>query len=112
MRVTVCRTTLALLMLATSAFHGMPEAAVFAKVSPPSAKAKGPTDAQIRRQMIKESITNYPGNCPCPYSVAANGSSCGKRSAWSRAGGESPLCYPSDISAEMVAEYRANHQED
>jgi hypothetical protein len=74
-----------------------------------SAKSKRPTDAQIKRLMIKESIDAYPGNCPCPYNSASNGSSCGGRSAWSRAGGAEPLCYPSDISADMVAEYRASH---
>ena len=37
--------------------------------------------------MIKESIDGYPGNCPCPYNTARNGSRCGKRSAYNRAGG-------------------------
>jgi hypothetical protein len=85
--------------------------------APPAPKASAPakskrlTDAQIKRLMIQESIDAYPGNCPCPYNSASNGSSCGGRSAWSRAGGAEPLCYPSDISAEMVAEYRASHPE-
>jgi hypothetical protein len=84
---------------------------------PPAPKASAPakdnrlTDAQIKRLMIKESIDAYPGNCPCPYNSASNGSSCGGRSAWSRAGGAEPLCYPSDISADMVAEYRTSHPE-
>ena len=76
------------------------------------ATSKALTDAQIKRRMIQESIEAYPRNCPCPYNTAANGSSCGGRSAWSRAGGAEPLCYPSDISADMVAEYRASHQID
>ncbi len=38
------------------------------------------TDA-IKQMMIKESIESYPGNCPCPYNTASNGSRCGKRSA-------------------------------
>ena len=46
---------------------------------------------------IAESIANYPGSCPCPYSRASNGSKCGKRSAWSKPGGYEPLCYESDI---------------
>lgn len=81
------------------------------KTSAP-AKSKGLTDAQIKRRMIQESIEAYPGNCPCPYNTASNGSSCGGRSAWSRAGGADPLCYPSDVSADMVAEYRDSHQTD
>lgn len=67
------------------------------------------TDAQVRQRMIKESIAAYPGNCPCPYNLTRNGSRCGGRSAYSRAGGYSPLCYPSDISDKMVREYRKKH---
>ena len=47
--------------------------------------------------MIKESIANYPGKCPCPYSIMSNGQKCGKRSAYSKPGGYEPLCYISDI---------------
>jgi hypothetical protein len=64
------------------------------------------SDADIRQMMIQESIKNYHGNCPCPYNHASNGSICGKRSAYSRPGGASPLCYPDDISKSMVDEYR------
>lgn len=64
------------------------------------------TDAQIRQRIINESIASYPGNCPCPYNIARNGSRCGGRSAYSRAGGYGPLCYPSDISNKQVDAYR------
>lgn len=62
-------------------------------------------DSEIRKQMIVESISRYSGNCPCPYNSARNGSRCGRRSAWSRPGGASPLCYATDISDEMLASY-------
>lgn len=55
------------------------------------------TSVAKKRQMIRRSIASYSGSCPCPYSRARNGSSCGKRSAWSKPGGASPLCYLSDI---------------
>ena len=55
-------------------------------------KAKSP------EEMIKESIANYPGKCPCPYSIMSNGKKCGKRSAYSKPGGYEPLCYLSDIT--------------
>ena len=55
-------------------------------------KAKSP------HEMIKESIANYPGKCPCPYSIMSNGKKCGKRSAYSKPGGYEPLCYVSDIT--------------
>ena len=64
------------------------------------------TDAQIKQFLIKESLVRYPGNCPCPYNVDRAGRRCGKRSAYSRPGGASPLCYASDISDEMVRKYR------
>jgi hypothetical protein len=69
------------------------------------------TDAQVCQQMIAESIAAYPGHCPCPYNTASNGSQCGKRSAWSKPGGYTPLCYPSDISDEAVKVWRAQHGE-
>ena len=37
--------------------------------------------------------TNYLGSCPCPYSIASDGSICGDRSAWSKPGGYKPSCY-------------------
>jgi len=65
------------------------------------------TDVEIKQMIIQESIANYRGNCPCPYSVARNGSSCGARSAYSKPGGASPICYASDISQEMINSFRA-----
>lgn len=63
-------------------------------------------DEQVKQQIIQESIDSYPGNCPCPYNYASNGSRCGKRSAWSRAGGYAPICYKDEVTAEMVSEWR------
>ena len=77
-----------------------------------AANAKTLTDAQIRKILIEESIASYPGNCPCPYNTARNGSRCGGRSAWSRPGGAAPLCYPKDVSDEMVRAYREEHKAD
>jgi hypothetical protein len=59
----------------------------------------------LKDQMIQESIARYLGNCPCPYNHDKRGHQCGKRSAWSRAGGEAPLCFPEDITADMVREF-------
>lgn len=66
------------------------------------------SDASIKKKIIEESINSYSGNCPCPYNVARNGSSCGGRSAYSRAGGASPICYPKDVTKEMIREYKEN----
>lgn len=64
------------------------------------------TDAQIKSAIIQQSIASYPGNCPCPYNTARNGSSCGGRSAYSRGGGYAPVCYASDVSKADVDAYR------
>lgn len=101
------------LLLVASVRVFIPSAA--AGVPPVPLEAKGEqdkkqlSDAQIRSILIEESIAAYPGNCPCPYSTARNGSRCGKRSAYSREGGAEPLCYPKDVSDAMVKEYREAH---
>jgi hypothetical protein len=64
------------------------------------------TDKVIRQEIISDSIANYRGNCPCPYSAAKGGRRCGARSAYSRPGGASPLCYEEDVTQKMVNDYR------
>ena len=39
------------------------------------------------------------GSCDCPYDTDRRGRSCGKRSAYSRPGGRSPICYVRDLQA-------------
>lgn len=60
---------------------------------------------KVKEKMIKESISRYSGNCPCPYNTTKNGSRCGGRSAYSKPGGYAPLCYKIDIDNEMVKKY-------
>lgn len=67
------------------------------------------TDQEVRKMIINESLQSYPGNCPCPYNTMRNGRRCGGRSAYSRPGGWSPLCYDKDISNQMVKDYREQH---
>lgn len=67
------------------------------------------TDQKIKQLIVQQSISQYSGNCPCPYNSASNGSRCGGRSAYSRAGGYTPLCYETDVTQEMVNQYKANH---
>lgn len=65
------------------------------------------TDAEIRQILIRESIGRYSGSCPCPYNVDRGGRRCGGRSAYSRPGGASPLCFARDVSDTVVESYRA-----
>lgn len=69
-------------------------------------------NSEIRRYLIAESLAAYPGNCPCPYNVDRAGRQCGRRSAHSRAGGYSPLCYERDVSDAQVRRTRAEHPPD
>lgn len=67
------------------------------------------TADQVKQKIIEESIAAYPGVCACPYNRARNGSSCGRRSAWSKAGGYSPVCYKEEVTAEMVRQWRSRN---
>jgi hypothetical protein len=68
-----------------------------------------PADAAIRAAIIRQSIANYYGYCPCPYNLDPKGRTCGLRSAYNRLGDASPLCYASDVSDEMVHAYQHSH---
>ncbi|AKA38407.1 Uncharacterised protein [Yersinia ruckeri] len=73
---------------------------------PTFAKVANLSDDQVKQMIIDESIESYPGRCPCPFNSAKNGSRCGQRSAWSRPGGYSPICYKKEVTQAMVAEWR------
>ena len=57
------------------------------------------TQPQVARTTQSKTRGNTPirapmtGKCDCPYDRAKNGSRCGSRSAYSRPGGRSPVCY-------------------
>jgi hypothetical protein len=69
----------------------------------------GISDAEARDQIIKESIAAHQADgsqCACPYNVMADGKECGDRSAYGRPGGASPFCYPKDVSAAKIHDWR------
>jgi hypothetical protein len=69
-------------------------------------------DGNIRQQIIQSSINDYRATghpCACPYNTARNGSRCGDRSAYSRPGGAAPVCYPKDITDQMVTDWKTQH---
>jgi len=72
-----------------------------------------PTSREItiaRNAIIRQSIAAYPGSCPCPFNTDRAGRRCGKRSAWSRPGGYSPICYDSDVSEARLNTYLARQR--
>jgi len=71
-----------------------------------AAYANDNDDAEIKQQIVRQSIAAHSGGCPCPYSKDRAGRNCGRRSAYSKPGGNSPLCYPEDVTAEMVRRYK------
>jgi len=64
------------------------------------------TNAEIKQEIIKQSIASYKGSCPCPYSADGTGRMCGWWSACDKPGGASPLCFQKDVTTKMVIDYR------
>jgi hypothetical protein len=75
----------------------------------PAAVERAPTigDGEIRALIVEQSIASYSGSCPCPYNIDRGGRRCGARSAYSRPGGASPMCYPADVSDAELQRFRA-----
>lgn len=70
------------------------------------------SDSDVAKKIVEESVSEYLASghpCACPYNTMKNGRACGGRSAYSRPGGEAPLCYPKDVSADMISEWRKAH---
>lgn len=63
-------------------------------------------DAETKLRIVRESQQTYRGSCPCPENFDRGGRRCGKRSAYSKPGGASPLCYISDVTPEMLKKYK------
>lgn len=85
-------------------------AATSPKAAPPKRSVAVPSSREIaaaKKEIIRISIQQYPGSCPCPYNRDRGGRRCGKRSAWSKPGGYSPMCYESDVSDARVKTYFA-----
>lgn len=82
--------------------------------SPPRPDSKRKVEAVLPAAVIAAIIvkasrdqyyaTGHP--CACPDDTMRNGRACGGRSAYSRPGGASPLCYPTDVPAAMIESYR------
>ncbi|MGX7709479.1 hypothetical protein [Methylobacterium sp. Gmos1] len=69
----------------------------------------GPSDAEIAKRIIAESIVGYDGPCACPYQHDRAGRSCGRRNAYHRPRGAAPLCFEADVTPEMLAREQLLH---
>ena len=74
-------------------------------------KNAGKTEVEVKQEIINQSIASYRGNCPCPYNLDRAGHRCGARSAYSRQGGASPICYAKDVTQKMVDDYMKRAQQ-
>jgi hypothetical protein len=67
------------------------------------------TAAAIAAIIVQASRAQYHAGgrpCACPDDTMRDGRACGGRSAYSRPGGASPLCYPSDVTTAMIESHR------
>lgn len=64
-------------------------------------------DSVLIQRIIAESLDSYPSSCACPYSRDRAGRRCGKRSAYSKPGGHSPVCFPGDVTKAMIDAFRS-----
>jgi hypothetical protein len=71
----------------------------------PSQMAPSAADQAMIRQLIATSRMSYAGTCACPYDTDKAGT-CGDRSAYARGKRNRPLCYPADVTAEMIDRQR------
>ena len=63
-------------------------------------------ESTIVMVLMAASVFGYTGNCACPHYTASNGSRCGKRSAYDKPNGAKPLCYPTDVTPQMLMAFR------
>ena len=98
-------------LLAQNEFRGSTPPVYQPPAVPPATDNREALSAgAIAALIVKESRSAYYATgrpCACPDDRMRNGHACGGRSAYSRPGGAAPLCYPADVSAEMISTYRA-----
>lgn len=85
--------------------RAVPVATPAPQQAPAPAAAAGRPRSEIVQLIIARSINTYSGSCPCPYNVDRGGRRCGGRSAYSKPGGASPICYESDVSEGMIQRF-------
>lgn len=72
---------------------------------PPPAARPAFDRNEVIDAIIKASLRSYSGACPCPYNTMKSGRRCGGNSAYSKPGGQSPICYSTDVTDRMIADF-------
>lgn len=83
-------------------------AIVFCCVTVLHAESVKVSDEEIIKAIIYKSIATHRGECACPYERTTEGNKCGRQSAYVRGGSYKPLCYASDVTTQMIDEFRAS----
>ena len=73
--------------------------------------AANASESEVRKMLVSKSVAAYDGACPCPYTKAADGSQCGKRSAYSKNAADKPMCFAKDVPTAMVAAHMMSEAE-
>jgi len=66
-----------------------------------------PFGISIEQEVVNWAIANYNSACPCPFSLNSFGDQCGAQSAWALKALNAPVCYPSEVTTDMIANYLA-----
>jgi hypothetical protein len=67
------------------------------------------TDNRVRQRIMQESQAHYRGRCVCQYQTKdSHGRSCKGRHEVIKTK-PLPLCYPSQVTTEMVSDWRQHH---
>jgi hypothetical protein len=106
---TVVRSTVMLVLSLASPLHAQ---APLLDPNLPSVKPQALqhlSDNRVRQRIMQESQTRYGGRCVCPYQTNdLKGRSCkGRHEVVTTQ--PRPICYPSQVTREMVSDWRRRH---
>jgi len=65
-------------------------------------------EGPIEQNVLNWAIANYTSACACPFSLNALGEICGDQSAYSLGIAEAPICYVSEVTVDLIAQYLAS----
>jgi hypothetical protein len=92
----------------------LPGVSILGDFASPTAFA-GPTstDNQIRQQIIQQSVASYLATghrCACPYNPWHGMALPAAHRAYIRPGGAPPICYASDVTEQMISDWKYQHE--